>query len=93
APVITDGGLALAETGAIVDYIVAKHGNGRLTLPVDHPAFADFLYWYHVGNGSLMPAMMMLMGDGEMVSIMRQRVDRNLAALESRLAEGYVWLA
>jgi glutathione S-transferase len=93
APVITDDGLALAETGAIVDYIVAKHGNGRLTLPVDHPAFADFLYWYHVGNGSLMPAMMMLMGDGEMVSIMRQRVDRNLAALESRLAEGHVWLA
>lgn len=93
APVITDDGLALAETGAIVDYIVAKHGNGRLTLPVDHPAFADFLYWYHVGNGSLMPGMMMLMGDGEMVSIMRQRVDRNLAALESRLAQGHTWLA
>lgn len=93
APVITDDGLTLAETGAIVDYIVAKHGNGRLTLPVDHPAFADFLYWYHVGNGSLMPGMMMLMGDGEMVSIMRQRVDRNLNALESRLTQGHTWLA
>jgi glutathione S-transferase len=93
APVITDDGLVLAETGAIIDYIVAKYGDGRLTLPVDDPSFADFLYWYHVGNGSLMPGMMMLRGDGEMASIMRQRVDRNLAALESRLAEGHSWLA
>lgn len=93
APVITDDRLALAETGAIIDYIVAKYGDGRLTLPVDHPSFADFLYWYHVGNGSLMPAMMMLMGENEMASIMQQRVDRNLAALESRLAEGHSWLA
>lgn len=94
APVITDDSLALAETGAIVDYIVAKYGDGRLTLPVDHPSFADFLYWYHVGNGSLVPSMMMMMrGDGEMAPIMRQRVDRNLAALESRLAEGHSWLA
>ncbi|CAN5366714.1 glutathione S-transferase [soil metagenome] len=93
APVITDDGLALAETGAIVDYIVAKYGEGRLTLPVDHPAFADCLYWYHVGNGSLMPGMMVLMGGGPMAALMQQRVDRNLAALESRLAEGHIWLA
>ena len=32
APVITDGDLVLAESGAIVDYIVAKYGNGRLVL-------------------------------------------------------------
>ena len=30
APVITDGGLVLAESGAVVDYIIAKYGNGRL---------------------------------------------------------------
>ena len=32
APVITDGELVLAESGAVVDYIVAKYGNGRLVL-------------------------------------------------------------
>ena len=32
APVITDGDLVLAESGAVVDYIIAKYGNGRLKL-------------------------------------------------------------
>src|SRR5215467_5584824 len=32
APVITDGDLLLAESGAIVEYLTAKHGKGRLTL-------------------------------------------------------------
>ena len=35
APVIEDGGLLLAESGAITDYIIAKHGGGRLRLPPD----------------------------------------------------------
>ena len=43
----------LAESGAIVDYIIAKYGNGRLTLKPDHPDFADFLYWFHFANGTL----------------------------------------
>jgi len=37
APVINDGGLVLAESGAIVDYIVAKYGKGRLTLGAGDP--------------------------------------------------------
>ena len=46
APVITDGELVLAESGAIVEYIVAKYGKGRLILAADHPDFAQFLYWF-----------------------------------------------
>ena len=45
APVITDGELVLAESGAVVDYIVAKYGNARLVLGPTDPAFAQFLYW------------------------------------------------
>ena len=37
APVITDGDLVLAESGAIVDYILAKYGHGRLVLRADDP--------------------------------------------------------
>jgi glutathione S-transferase len=56
APVITDDGVVLAESGAVVEYIVAKYGDGRLTLAADHPDFAQFLYWFHFANGTLQPA-------------------------------------
>ena len=42
APVITDGDLVLAESGAVVDYIIAKYGNGRLTLPPIIPTSRHF---------------------------------------------------
>ena len=59
APVITDGTLALAETGAIVDYILARHGGGRLVVGPQAPNFPDYLYWLHFGNGFFVPAAMM----------------------------------
>lgn len=59
APVITDGDLVLAETGAIVDYVARRHAAGRLLLGPDHPDFADFLFWFHYANGSMIPAFMM----------------------------------
>jgi glutathione S-transferase len=59
APIITDGSLALAETGAIVDYILARHGGGRLVVGPQAPNFPDYLYWLHFGNGFFLPAAMM----------------------------------
>ena len=59
APVITDGPLALAETGAIVDYILARHDGGRLVVGPQAPNFPDYLYWLHFGNGFFVPAAMM----------------------------------
>jgi glutathione S-transferase len=56
APVITDGDVVLGESGAIIDYIIAKHGDGRLKVGPDKANFADFLYWFHFANGTLMPA-------------------------------------
>src|SRR6202012_3033310 len=40
APIIIDDDLVLAESGAIVEYIVGKYGNGRLALSAGHPAFS-----------------------------------------------------
>ncbi len=57
APLITDGGPILAESGAIVDYILAKYGAGRLAVPVSSPGFADYLHWLHYTNGTLQPAL------------------------------------
>ena len=52
APVITDGKLALGESGAIIEYILAKYGKGRLARQPGHPEFASYLYWLHFANGS-----------------------------------------
>lgn len=52
APVITDGELVLGESGAIIEYVIAKHGGGRLARAPGHPEYADYLYWFHFANGS-----------------------------------------
>lgn len=61
APVITDGDLVLAESGAIIEYIIGKYGNGRLALTAKDPGFADYLFWFHCANGTLMSAEMLRM--------------------------------
>src|SRR4249920_629060 len=47
APVITEGKMVLGETGAIMEYIIAKHGGGQLVVGADKPNFADYLFWFH----------------------------------------------
>jgi glutathione S-transferase len=58
APVIQDGDLTLGESGAVVEYICMKHGGGRLVLGPDHADYADYLFWFHFANGSMVPAFM-----------------------------------
>lgn len=52
APVITDGEVVLGESGAIIEYLLAKYGKGRLARQLGHPEFANYLYWLHFANGS-----------------------------------------
>lgn len=59
APVITDGDLALGESGAIVEYILRKFADGALLLGPDHPEWTDFLFWFHFANGSFIPGLML----------------------------------
>ena len=54
APVIRDGDTVLAESGAIVEYIVQRYGGGRLVVPPDAAVYARYLYWLHFAEGSLM---------------------------------------
>jgi glutathione S-transferase len=57
APLIADGGPTLAESGAIVEYILAKYGSGKLAVAPDEPEFADYLHWFHFANGTFQLAM------------------------------------
>ncbi|MBS0253729.1 MAG: glutathione S-transferase family protein [Proteobacteria bacterium] len=59
APVITNGDLVLGESGAICDYIVARHGHGRLVPAADSADFADHLFWFHFANATFMTTNMM----------------------------------
>ena len=58
APVIRDGETLLAESGAIVDYVVHRYGGGRLSVQPTDAAFARYLYWLHFAEGSLMSLML-----------------------------------
>ncbi len=95
APVITDGSLVLAESGAVVEYIIAKYGNGRLALGPDHPDFASFLYWFHFANGTLQANMgrnmilnrLKLAEDNPMLLATRARVDRAFDLVDARARE------
>lgn len=93
APVITEGDIVLAESEAIIDYIVARHGGGRLTVPTEDTAFPAFVYWYHFTNGTLQPGLgrNMLLAwaglgeDNAVVSAMRERTRAALSLVQSRL--------
>lgn len=100
APVIQDKtedgrDITLAESAAVVDYIIAKYGNGRLSVPKDDPAFADYLYWFHFSNGTLQPAFMRLMissrfdppADHPALKLGQGRMERILAMMDARLAQ------
>ena len=54
APVITDGGLTLAESGAIVEYILERYGQGRLVPHAGTPERLRYTYWLHYAEGSAM---------------------------------------
>jgi len=54
-PALEDGDVTIFESGAIVEYVLAKHGGGRLVPAVDSPEFPAYLQWLHYAEGMLMP--------------------------------------
>ncbi|MBB3939889.1 glutathione S-transferase [Novosphingobium fluoreni] len=92
APVITDGDLVLGESGAICDYIVTRHGQGKLVPAPDHPDFADHLFWFHWANGTFMATAMMQLVLGFTDSVgkipfVADRDRRGWEMVETRLGE------
>ncbi len=95
APVITDGELVLAESGAVVEYIIATYGNGRLALTSRDPDFAQFLYWFHFANGTLQANMgrnmilnrLKLADDNPILMATKARVDRAFDLVDARCRE------
>jgi glutathione S-transferase len=59
SPVITDGDLTIAESGAIIEYLVERYGNGRLVPPPGTPEKIRYTYWLHFAEGSAMLPLVM----------------------------------
>ncbi|MBV1838361.1 glutathione S-transferase [Acetobacter estunensis] len=59
SPIITEGDVTLAESGAIIEYLLDEHGNGRLRPASGTPDYRSFIYWLHYAEGSAMPPLVM----------------------------------
>jgi len=59
SPVISDGDSVVAESGAIVEYLVGRYGGGRLIPPASTPERLRYTYWLHYAEGSVMPPLLL----------------------------------
>lgn len=61
SPVIVDGATTVHESGAIIDYIIRRHGGGRLAPDPATPAYDAYQQWLHYAEGSAMLPLMLNM--------------------------------
>ena len=59
SPVVSDGELVLAESGAIIEYLIERYGDGRLIPPLGSPQRLRYRYWLHYAEGSAMPPLLL----------------------------------
>ncbi len=96
SPVVEIGGETLAESGAIIEYLAEREGEGVLFVPRDHPARFEYLYWLHFAEGSAMLPLLLklyagLLGEAA-APLMQMRIEPEIdnhlahanAALEGR---------
>jgi glutathione S-transferase len=57
--VLEDGARKLIESGAIIDYLLRHHGQGRLQPPAGSEAYEDYQQWLHYAEGSAMLPLML----------------------------------
>lgn len=100
SPVIADDGKIIAESGAVIEYLANMCGDGRLAIKPGAPDYADYLFWFHFAESSLMPEMVReimaefagVPHDNPGREFSRQRTARYLAFTDARLAE-VPWIA
>ncbi len=59
SPVVTDGNRTIIESGAIIDYLIRRHGGGRLQPAPETPAYDEYVQWMHYAEGSAMLPLML----------------------------------
>lgn len=89
SPVVTDGDATLAESGAILEYLVETYGKARMVPKAGTPEHRDYRYFMHYAEGSLMPFLVLALIVGRMrkAPLLVRPVAGMIA---SRLSEQYV---
>jgi glutathione S-transferase len=59
SPIVTDGELVLAESGAVLEYLVEQYGAGRMIPPLGSAERLRYRYWLHYAEGSAMPPLLL----------------------------------
>jgi len=59
SPAITDGDVRIAESGAVVDYIIRRYGKGTMMPPLGSPEYETYNEWLHYSEGSAMLPLML----------------------------------
>ena len=83
APLVTDGDKTLAESGAIIEYLVDNYDDGRLRPADGTPLRLSYNYWLHYAEGTFMPLMIL--------SLIISRIET--AAVRTNLSDDYPNLA
>jgi glutathione S-transferase len=97
APIIRDGDLMLVETGAIIEYILGRYGNGRLVPKPGTPEHGRYLLWMHFAEGTaafgiLTEALLQMQSNtigkpNRFQKLWRERNDRMIPYLEQELSQ------
>jgi glutathione S-transferase len=97
-PALTDGEVSLFESGAIVQYLLARYGNGRLEPAVESPDFPIYLQWFHCAEATFLPPLsdliqhtMVLPEDERVPGVIpwsQKRIRANLDVLETAVSGG-----
>jgi glutathione S-transferase len=83
SPVITDNGNTIAESGAIIEYLVDSYGEGRLIPPPNTPERLRYTYWLHYAEGSAMPPLLLKL----LFALMPKRAPMLLRPLLRKVAD------
>lgn len=94
SPVVQDGALTIAESGAAIDYLIARHGGGRLRPQPGSDAYWRYAEWLHFAEGSAMLPLMLnlyVMRLGEAAAPLQPRIsseiDNHLSYLSGALGD------
>ena len=91
SPVITDGGRTMAESGAIVEYLIDTYGKGRMKPKAGTDDYWRYVEWMHYAEGSAMLPLLLalyaaMLGDG--AALLRPRIDSEIASNLSYMEAG-----
>jgi len=90
SPVLEDEGQIIIESGAITDYVLRRHGGGRLMPEPGTPAHEDYLQWLHFAEGSAMTPFLLALYTGrlgEAAAPLKPRIEEQIGAHVAYLAQ------